>query len=211
MNVITREQVAEFFTTASAVMDENKEYLIELDAALGDGDLGLTMSTGFGRAKEAVQASTENDLGKLFMLAGMTIAKAVPSTMGTLVASGFMKAAKALKDKTELTQGDFATFGAEFVNGIMERGKAKPGDRTIIDAMMPAAEALKADAEKSTDFATIAKNALAAAEGGVEATKNMKAAFGRGVFFGEQVLGKPDQGAIVGMLIYKSWNMVLGK
>lgn len=208
---ITRDTVIEFINVASGIMDENKDYLIELDAALGDGDLGLTMSTGFGRAKEEGNKSSETDIGKLFMLFGMTFAKAVPSTMGTLVASGFMKAAKALKDKTELATAEFATFGTEFVTGIMERGKAKPGDRTIIDSMHPAALALQASAEQGDDLAQAVKAAVKAAEEGVEATKNMKSAFGRGVFFGDQVLGRPDQGAIVGLLIYKAWEQVLCK
>lgn len=206
---IDRAKAVEFINKASDIMNENKDYLIELDSALGDGDLGLTMSTGFGKAKEEANKSDEQDLGKLFFLIGSTIAKAVPSTMGTLVASGFMKSAKALKGKTELTLGDLATFAEEFVTGIMERGKAKPGDRTIIDSLKPAAESLRNDAEAGSDIKQAIEKAYSAALEGVEATKNMKAAFGRGVFFGDKVLGKPDQGAIVGSLIYKAWNEVL--
>lgn len=206
---INRDQVVAFINKASALMEENKDYLYELDAALGDGDLGITMTTGFGKAVEEVAKSDEADLGKLFMLIGMTFAKAVPSTMGTLVASGFMKAAKALKGKAELDTGDLATFAESFVTGIMERGKAKPGDRTIIDALNPAYLAIKAAAEQGADPAAAAAAAVKAAEEGIEATKSMKAAFGRGVFFGDKVLGRPDQGAVVGCLLYKAWQQVL--
>ncbi len=210
MDIITRETVIAFFDAASALMAEKKDYLIELDAALGDGDLGLTMNAGFAKAKETVHATDEADLGKLFMMVGMAIAKEVPSTMGTLVGSGFMKVAKALKGKTQLDVADMATFAEEYVTGIMERGKASPGDRTIIDSLRPAALGLRADAEKRTALPAAIQGAVAAAEAGVEATKNMKAAFGRGVFFGDQVLGKPDQGAIVGMYIWNAWATAVG-
>lgn len=209
MDKISRQAVIDFFDVASDTMNAKKEYLVELDAALGDGDLGLTMSTGFMKAKEAVHGSDDTDVGKLFMLAGMTIAKAVPSTMGTLVGSGFMKVAKALKGKKEMDISDFAVFADQFVVGLMERGKAKPGDRTIIDALYPAARSLEESVKNGSSISAAAADALSAAEQGVEATKGMKSAFGRGVFFGDQVLGKPDQGAIVGMYIMQAWKTVI--
>lgn len=209
MDRISRQVVIDFFDAASDTMNAKKDYLIELDAALGDGDLGLTMSSGFQKAREAVHCSDEADIGKLFMLAGMTIAKAVPSTMGTLVGSGFMKVAKALKGKEDMGLTDLAAFVDQFVVGLMERGKAKPGDRTIIDALYPAARSLEESVENGASLAAAAADALLAAEQGVEATKGMKSAFGRGVFFGDQVLGKPDQGAIVGMYIMQAWKTVI--
>lgn len=209
MEIVSRDAILNFFDAAASTMHAQKDYLIALDAALGDGDLGLTMSTGFQKMKEAVHESTEVDLGKLLMLAGMTIAKAVPSTMGTLVGSGFMKAAKALKGKEVLQPADFATLVDAFVAGLMERGKASPGDRTIIDALYPAARSLEKSLADGASLSNMVADAAAAAEAGVEATKNMKAAFGRGVFFGDQVLGKPDQGAIVGMYIMQAWKTAL--
>lgn len=208
MDVITRDTVLAFFDAAADIMNENKQHLIDLDAALGDGDLGLTMSAGFAKAQETAHGNDEPDFGKLFMQVGMAIAKAVPSTMGTLVASGFMKSAKALKGKTEMDASNLALFMREFVGGIMDRGKAKPGDRTIIDALEPAACALEQSAAQGLDAAV--KAAVKAAEAGVEATKSMKAVFGRGVFFGDQVLGKPDQGAVVGLYLTQAWEKAAG-
>ncbi len=207
MDVITRDTVLAFFDAASDIMNEKKQYLIDLDAALGDGDLGLTMSTGFETAKNTARSSAEADLGKLFMQVGMAIAKAVPSSMGTLVGSGFMRSAKALKGKTEMSAHDLALFMREFVAGLMDRGKTKPGDRTIIDAMEPAARAMEQSAPMGLNAA--AEAAVNAAEAGVEATKGMLAAVGRGVFYGDQVLGKPDQGAIVGLYITEAWKIAL--
>ena len=202
MQTVDKAALLAFFDAAADTMAAKKEYLIELDAAVGDGDLGLTMSAGFAKIKEALHESADDDLGKLLMLAGMSIAKAVPSTMGTLVGSGFMKAAKALRGKTEFTLGDIATLLEEFTTGLMERGKAQPGDRTIIDAMFPAAQALRA--AQGGSFESALEAAAAAAAQGVEQTKTMTGKFGRSVFYGDQVLGKPDQGAIVGQYIVEA-------
>lgn len=206
---INRETVFAFFDAASLKMNAKKDYLIELDAALGDGDLGLTMSLGFEKMRETVHSAEDSDLGKLFMAAGMAIAKAVPSTMGTLVGSGFMKSAKALKGVTEMGVNELVVFMDQFVVGLMERGKAQPGDRTIIDSMLPASNSIKAAAEKSTPLAAAIQEAASEAEKGVEATKNMLGKFGRSVFYGEQVLGKPDQGAMVGWYIVEAWKTAI--
>ena len=97
---MTRDDVVRFVSIASDIMNENKDYLIELDANSGDGDLGLTMSKGFAAAKDEVTANPETDLGKLLFKAGSAISAAVPSTMGTLMASGFLGVGKALKGTT---------------------------------------------------------------------------------------------------------------
>ena len=148
MSVMTRELVVKFINNIAAVMAENKEYLIELDAFCGDGDLGLTMSKGFAEAARIANESEETDLGKLFLAMSKGMANIVPSTMGTLMASGLMKAAKALKGKTEMTTEDLAVFCECYYAGPQERGKANPGERTLLDSLKPAADAARAAAYK---------------------------------------------------------------
>lgn len=211
MVTFTKADLVRFINEASDLMDNNKDYLIELDAALGDGDLGLTMSTGFGKAKDFINTAQDDDFGKLLMRTGMVFAQAVPSTMGTLIASGFMKAAKEVMGKTELDTAGVAEFAKGFANGIMERGKAKPNDRTIVDSIYPAYLAFAEASKKSLPLPEACKLAYEAAEKGVEATKNMMPVFGRAVYFGEKSIGRPDQGAIVGMLIYKALYTVMQK
>lgn len=211
MNAISKPIIVDFICEASRLMNENKDYLIELDAALGDGDLGLTMSTGFAHAKDFVLESEDTDLGKLFMKIGMVFAKTVPSTMGTLVASAFMKAAKEVVGSTELDASSFPRFCKGFVEGIIERGKAKPGDRTIIDSINPAYEAVLQASQSGAPVQELCRLAYDAALSGVEATKNMMPVFGRATYFGEKALGRPDQGAIVGMLIYKALYSAISK
>ena len=189
----------------SDLMEANKQYLIDLDSALGDGDLGLTMTAGFAEALNFVNSSTENDLGKLTAQMGMAISKKVPSTMGTLVASGFMGAGKRAKGHQLLNGDEFAAYMEAFVAGVMNRGKASAGDRTIVDSLRPAADALKQAVQAGDDLKTALEKAAKAAAAGVEATKQMQPKFGRAVYYGDQVLGKEDQGAVVGKLIFEGF------
>ena len=205
----TINSLKEVMKSCSALMEENKQYLIDLDSALGDGDLGLTMTAGFAEGLSFITTTSESDLGKATMQMGLAISKKVPSTMGTLVASGFMGAGKTAKGKNVLNSQDFALFLEGFVQGVMNRGKANPGDRTIVDSIYPATEAVKQAIVSGADIATAIKSGYEAAVQGVEATKNMKPKFGRAVYYGDQVLGKEDQGAVVGRLIFEGFSKAL--
>lgn len=206
---MNRETILTFIDNASAVMDENKAYLIELDAASGDGDLGLTMSKGFAAGKDAANASDEQDIGKVLFLIGSAMAKAAPSTMGTLMASGFLKAAKTFKGQTELSDGDFAVFAEQYYAGIQERGKANPGERTLLDSLKPAADAIRAAVDSGASLHDAAQAGYQGALSGVEATKTMVAMHGKTVAHRDKLVGVPDQGAIVGSLFYKAWTQTL--
>ncbi|MDR0448747.1 MAG: DAK2 domain-containing protein, partial [Treponema sp.] len=133
--------IKKLFSSLKEVMAANKDRLIELDGVMGDGDLGLTMVHAFNAAADEFPA--ESDLGKVFTKVGMAMAKAAPSTMGTLIGTGFMRGGKAVKEKTELGLPEMAIFFRAFVDGLQERGKAKPGDKTIIDSLDPAVSALE--------------------------------------------------------------------
>ena len=156
-----------------------------------------------------VNSSQETDLGKLTMMMGMAISKKVPSTMGTLVASGFMGAGKTAKGLSEINAEQFALYIEGFVNGVMNRGKASPGDRTLVDSLYPASEALKKSIATGNDISKALEDAFNAAVDGVEKTKNMMPKFGRAVYYGDQVLGKEDQGAVVGRLIFEGFRNAL--
>lgn len=125
------------------LMEENQDVLIAIDSAMGDGDLGLTMTKAFRTADEQMTASEESDIGRFFAQAGMIMAKAAPSTMGTLVATGFMRGGKAVRDTSVMSPADLALFFRAFSDGIMERGKTQPGNKTIVDVTDPVASALE--------------------------------------------------------------------
>ncbi|MFP4611842.1 MAG: dihydroxyacetone kinase subunit DhaL [Spirochaetaceae bacterium] len=187
------------------IMQGKRDYLIQIDGEMGDGDLGITMDKAFTAADEFMQSQdSETDAGKALMQMGMAMAKAAPSTMGTLLATGFMRAGKAVQGKDGLYTADLATAFDAFVKGLMERGKSKAGEKTIIDVMLPAAEALRKHAKASPSEAFEA--AYQAAVQGLEETKNMKAQHGRPAYYQEKSLGKPDPGGTAGLYIVQGFK-----
>ena len=195
MEKIDKKIFEQIFKSISAEMDSAKEELIELDGAMGDGDLGLTMSNGFQAVAAECEAQAETDIGKLFMKLGMKMNSTVPSTMGTLISTCLMKAAPAAKGKTEIDLSDLAAMGEGALNGVMERGGAKPGDKTMLDALAPAVEALKQAAAEGKDITAGAEAAAAAAEKGAEGTKELQSVHGRAAYYREKSVGRQDPGA----------------
>jgi dihydroxyacetone kinase-like protein len=135
----------------------------------------------------------------------MTIAQAAPSTMGTLIGSGFMKAGKAVNGKTELEVTDFAEAIMQFVEGIILRGKAEPGDKTIIDSLYPAAQALTFAVNENKTLSEALQLGYKASLEGLEATKNMVPRHGKQVVYRDKSIGLQDPGATVGMLIMQTF------
>ena len=114
-------------------MSANADYLIKLDGVVGDSDLGLTMADGFKAASEAAQASEETDFGKTAYNAGKAMSNAVPSTMGTLMASGLMAIGKAFKGAESIDDANLPDFFQAYFDGVRSRGKAEIGDKTFLD------------------------------------------------------------------------------
>ncbi|GHV78102.1 DAK2 domain-containing protein [Spirochaetia bacterium] len=203
---LTLPDLKGLFAAMRDTMVRNRDYLIELDGVMGDGDLGLTMSNAFSAAATDTAALEEPDPGKVFIKGGMAMAKAAPSTMGTLMGTGFMRGGKAVKEKTALELADMAVFWRSFVEGLMERGKAKPGDKTVLDSLDPAAAALEKAAAEGKSLTEGFKAALGAAEEGVEKSKAMVAQFGRAAYYQEKSRDKIDPGAVVGCLLIKTFS-----
>lgn len=186
--------VAEAMTRACNALNEQRAYLTSLDQAMGDGDMGVTLS----RIADALLAYTgdasTDDLGKFLSGAGMAANRAAPSTMGTLLATALMRAGKAVKGKDALTVDDLVQVFAAADAGIQERGGAKPGDKTIVDAIHPASEAFAAAvaAGQTVDAAAIA--ALQAAEAGRDSVTPLRSKIGRASWVGERTEGKVDPG-----------------
>jgi len=200
MDHLNYQDIVHIIGEISTVMSERKDLLCELDARLGDGDLGLTMSRGWAAAAEAARGAGETDIDKMLVKAGMKMSSAAPSTMGTLFASALMEAGKALKDKTEFGTAEFAALLNGFRDGIVKRGKCAPGDKTVLDAVWPAAEA----AGRLDAVATLAEAAgvvRAAAREGLESTKEMLPKFGKAAVFAGKAKGLEDQGATAGYIV----------
>jgi dihydroxyacetone kinase-like protein len=186
------------------IMAENKERLIELDSVVGDGDLGLTMSDGYAAAYKAVADSPEKDIGKLSYFAGKAMAAAVPSTMGTLMASGLMNAGKALKGKEELDLPEFAAFFKAYADGVKQLGKASFGEKTFLDGWRTSLDIL-ISAKSEDDILAVSQKATEAANEDFLATKGMLAVHGRAATRGEQSRSLLDPGAAVAALLMQGF------
>ena len=185
----------------AAAIHAQKDYLGELDGKSGDGDLGLTMKKGYCALPELYAGLEEADMGKRLSKSGIKMSSVVPSTMGTLMSSGWMEGGKRLVGKESVDAAGFAAFLRGFADGIMKRGKCAPGDRTVLDAIHPAAEAAEKAAAAGAGLADTAKAALEGAKAGLEATKDMKPKYGKAAVFAAKALGTEDQGATAGMLL----------
>lgn len=187
------------------IMTENRDYLIQLDSIVGDGDLGLTMSDGYLAAYNAVTDGQETDAGKLLYMAGKAMSITVPSTMGTLMASGFMQAGKVLRGKTELNDQDIIALFTAYMDGVMNRGKAEIGDKTFLDGLNPALIVLKEKIAAGDSLQSAAIAAAEAAAEGFENTATMIAVHGRAATRGEQSRNLKDPGAAVAMFLMRAF------
>ncbi len=205
MNSLDSNDFKKIFTKVKDIMVEMEDYLFSLDSKMGDGDLGLIMKNGFIKVDEEVRDLDEQDIGRLLIKAGMTLASAVPSTMGTLMATGLMRAGKEVVGKSAVGLADFSLMFSAFIKGIMERGKAKPGEKTIIDSMLPVADAFKKAREDGKNLIQAFDLAYRAAKEGLESTKNMTPVHGKAIYHSERSKGTEDPGAAAGVLLLRGF------
>jgi len=189
----------------AVIMADKRDWLIQLDSVVGDSDLGLTMSDGFRAAADAIAANPAADVGKTAYQAGKAMASAVPSTMGTLMASGLMNAGKILKGIEELDAKQEITFFQAYFDGVKNRGKAELGDKTFLDGLYPAIESLTADEAAGVAAKEAAQHAADVAWQAFEGTKGMLAKQGRMAIRGEQSRELLDPGAAVAALLMKGY------
>lgn len=199
MERITCHELPDLFQGAADIFGEKKEELCEMDARMGDGDLGLTMQKGFGALPQLIRDNeAEGDIGKTLMKAGMKMAALVPSTMGTLMSSGIMEGGKAIGKKGEMGSGELADFLAGFARGIAHRGKCQLGDRTILDAVDAGARKAQEACAEGADMGAMLRRAAEGAKEGVKATEDMLPKYGKAAVFSAKAKGVPDQGAVAG-------------
>lgn len=207
MNNITYERMGDMFECVADVFESARDELCEMDANMGDGDLGLTMAKGFRVFSDNIKinmAECSGDIGKLLLKSAMKMSSAVPSTMGTLMSSGIMGAAKEIGAGVSKMEGeDFVKFLCGFKNGLEKRGKAQRGDRTVLDTFITAYEYANEALAGGGSFSGIVEEALKGALAGVEATKEMLPKFGKAAVFSAKARGVADQGAVAGMYFIK--------
>lgn len=201
--MITNEKMVEILKAMAAKIEEEKDYLTELDNEIADGDHGVNMAKGFNAVVPKIEAMAGKDIGSLLKTTGMTLVSTVGGSAGPLYGTAFMKAGAAMKDKMEMDGKDLVKALEAAIGGIKMRGKATTGEKTMLDAICPAYEALKASIEAGEDTKTAMGKAVEAAKAGVEYTKTIKATKGRASYIGDRSIGHQDPGATSSLYIFE--------
>jgi dihydroxyacetone kinase-like protein len=202
--MISKDLVIASLRSIAETMKENKELLTDLDAAIGDADHGINMSKGFQAVIEKLDAVSGEDCGAILKATAMTLISTVGGASGPLYGTAFLKASAAASGKSELDDKDIVTMFDEAIKGIVMRGKAQKGDKTMLDALMPAYDVLKASLEGGETIISAFDKASEAALKGVDFTKTIRALKGRASYLGERSIGHQDPGATSSYLMLKA-------
>ena len=189
---------------SAAVIAKNRVALIELDRAIGDGDHGENMDRGFSAILEKLDAESPATPGAAFKLAAMTLMSKVGGAAGPLYGTAFLRAGTAVGDATELDAGTLAQALAAARDGVVARGKAEVGEKTMIDAWTPAVDAATAAVASGADPVAVLDAAATAAEAGAVSTDPLIAHKGRASYLGERAIGHRDPGAASSALILRA-------
>lgn len=176
-------------------MDEQKQYLTDLDNAIADGDHGINMAKGFAAVEQKLPQLADKDIGTVFKTVGMTLVSAVGGSAGPLYGTAFMKAGVVMAGKYDMDMADLLACLRAAIDGIMMRGKAVQGEKTMLDSMIPALEAMEQANAAGQSPREILAVGVEAAEKGVEFTKTIAATKGRASYIGERSIGHQDPGA----------------
>ncbi len=204
---ITRGDVVAWMRAFAAAVARDRDHLTELDAAIGDADHGINMERGMqavlGRldALDALGELAGGGVGELLKTVGMTLVSSVGGAAGPLYGTLLLQMGSAAGQASELTLSDWASALAAGVSGAQARGKAELADKTMIDALVPAAEALQAGAASGLSLAEALRQSAAAAQRGMEATVPLVARKGRASYLGERSAGHQDPGATSSWLL----------
>jgi phosphoenolpyruvate---glycerone phosphotransferase subunit DhaL len=202
--VITLQAVLAWIDGFAATVAENKDYLTRLDSAIGDADHGINMNRGMKAALERLEASPPDDIGAALKTVGMAMVSKVGGASGPLYGTFFLQLGGPLAGKDRVTLEEWAGAVRAAVSGVMARGKAELGDKTMIDALVPAVEALEAAVGEDTDVGDGLTRAADAAARGMEATIPLVARKGRASYLGERSAGHQDPGATSSHLLIRT-------
>ncbi len=208
--MVTKDDVLKWLRHYADVIAEQKEYLTQLDAAIGDADHGINMDRGFTAVMAQLPSVEDQDIGTILKKVGMVLVSTVGGAGGPLYGTLFMRMGMAVGNKEELTSEDVLKMFEAALEGVKQRGKAEVGEKTMVDALTPAVEAMRQALAEGADLATMLDKAVAAAEEGMKATIPLVARKGRASYLGERSAGHQDPGATSTYLLFKSaadvWN-----
>ena len=206
--MINGDHVIKWLRSIIELLSENKDYLTDLDAEIGDADHGINMDRGFRKVESKLTEFNSMDIGSILRATGMTLISSVCGASGPLYGTFFMKAGIKATGKYELTLTDLVEIFQAGLSGLIERGRAQIGDKTMIDALYPGIDSLKKDAEDGLAIDQALPRAVSATENGMKATISMIAKKGRASYLGERSIGHQDPGATSSYLILKALQNV---
>jgi dihydroxyacetone kinase-like protein len=198
------DRVLAWLRELAGVLASAKEELTALDAAIGDADHGINMDRGFSAVTADLSGSSPADIAAALKATAMTLIRTVGGAAGPLYGTFFLRASGACAGKAELSPADWVAAFRQGVDGVRQRGKAEPGDKTMIDALLPAAEAMREALEQGQELPEILQRGERAAEAGAKATIPLQARKGRASYLGERSVGHQDPGATSAHLLLRA-------
>ncbi len=207
---LTKQQAVDWLMRCGEVFSRERDFLTQLDTEIGDADHGLNMNRGFNKVVEKLPSVADKDIGFILKNTGMTLLSSVGGASGPLFGTFFIRAAQAANAKQSLDLTELHQVMQEGVEGVVMRGKAEPGDKTMCDVWWPVVESLGQSAQQNLSVAEALQRAADSAERAVESTITMQARKGRASYLGERSIGHQDPGATSVMLMMKTLAEVAG-
>jgi phosphoenolpyruvate---glycerone phosphotransferase subunit DhaL len=201
---IDAQAVRDAFRRVSQALIREQEFLLSLDQEVGDGDLGITLAKIAAAWNDMLETTPLTDMGAFLANAGMIANRVGSSSLGTLIATALMRAGKEARGLAEMSPENLAVMVQAADQGVMERGKAQMGDKTVVDSLHPGALAFSAAIAESLDLAAAGAQFLQAAEEGLNRVTPLQSRIGRASWLGERSIGKVDPGCAALVVILKA-------
>jgi len=201
---VGKQEVLQWVEVLQQVYAENRQRLTELDSAIGDADHGINMDRGFTAVKTELAAHVPPDIRSVFQNVATILIRHVGGAAGPLYGTFFLRAAAACAGKNEIEAADMLALFQAGIEGVQQRGKAVAGDKTMMDALLPALDAMRKAVEDGGSLAAILSDGAAAAEAGMLGTIPMQARKGRASYLGARSIGHQDPGATSSYLLLKT-------
>lgn len=201
---VDRDDLLAWVRRLQRVYADNRAWLTDLDAAIGDADHGINMNRGFDAVAAELQNTVPESAAGLLKAVAMILIRTVGGASGPLYGTFFLRAAAACEGRQHLTPADAAALFAAGLEGVVQRGRAEPDDKTMVDALTPAVTAMKDAAARGGDLAEVFSRGAAAAEAGMRRTVDLVARKGRASYLGERSVGHQDPGATSAFLMIRA-------
>ena len=209
--MITKRQIVQWLQDFATQIEQNKDYLTELDAAIGDADRGINMDRGFKKVMSQLPSVADKDIGSILKSVSMTLIFSVGGASGSLYGTFFLRASTVAIDKQQLTDEEIVSLLQAGLGGVLQRGKAQLGDKTIVHVLSPIVDALAQAVGEGKDTLAAMQQAVVAAEQAMKDTIPMLARKGRASYLGERSVGYQDPGATSANLMLKCLSASLEK